>query len=87
MILSVDTSANSFVVRVTEYEHLGVSSVPDPITVDYDAVQSVEGLIRPGRYVEAEGSYDPVGNVLRASRVEPDDRDDDDRDDDDRDDN
>ena len=72
VILSVDAAANSFVVRVTEYEHLGVSSQPDPITVDYDAVQSVERWLRPGRYVEAEGSYDPVGNVLRASRVEPD---------------
>ncbi len=85
-VIAIDAGANTFTVTVTEYEHFGGSRPSNPMTVDYSAVESVENWLRPGRYIEAEGSYDPATNTLRAHEVESHYRDDDDHDDDDHDD-
>ena len=70
VVLSVDSGANTFRVRVLEYEHFRRSNPSSPLTVNYGAVEFVESWLRPGYYVEVEGSYDPANNVLRAYKVE-----------------
>ena len=83
IVIAVDTVANTFTVRVVEYEHFRGNRPANPMTVDYSSVEFVEIWLRSGLYVEAEGSYDPANGILRAYEVERDNRDDDDDDDDD----
>ena len=94
VVLSVDSEANTFTAWAVEYEHFLQTRPLNPVTVDYSAVQFAGSWLQTGRYVEAEGRYDPATNILYAYEVSPEDggwydgnaRDDDDGDDRDRDD-
>ena len=82
-VLSIDTTANTFTVQVSEYEHFGQNTPTSPITVDYGQLEHVETWVIVGSYVEVEGNYEPSTNTLRAYEIESEDDDDDGGDDDD----
>ena len=73
--LSIDTSTSVFTLNVVEYEYFGGFPRPNPITVDYSPIKSVENWLTQGRYIEVEGFYDSGTEVLSASEVEADDDD------------
>ena len=69
-VISIDADANTFTMRVIRHEHLRGNSPSSPVTVDYDAVAYIEYWLRSDDYIEAEGSYYPNENTLRAHDVE-----------------
>ena len=89
IVMSVDVNADTFKMQIWEYEYFGASVPASPITISYQNSSSAESWLSAGKYVEAEGYYNPALNTIDAHEIEAEsyyedgDSDDDDDDDDD----
>ena len=72
IVISVDPTADTFKLRISEYEYFGASVPASPITISYRRVSSAESWLSAGKYVEAEGYYDAATNAIDAYEIDDD---------------